>query len=469
MAYGLFVDSNESRTTWTGVLALAVWILIVTTSTCRAAKKYTYRMFLYTHHIHWVIVPLMFIHCWEAPNRWLVLTVLSIAIAYNFFTEMHSGWRATTGGSTTVGDSATYLSLQLGNTDLMEGTYYMLMVPDIAYEWHPFSLACSSATGRAEFIIKNLGSWTKKLHELLEDNHKKDQSVDMPIHVKGPYYTPAYMAVRENRPLLVAGGIGLTPFLSVLHDCIYGHHSNDKEEERYVKLFPGDEQRVNSPGGTCKNSFHYSLRVPRQVMFLWTVRDFKEIDFFLQYLLTMCDLIDPYDNHPPVKIKIFFTPLASKTNMENMTSNLLLNLYAEEMGSKYKCLEVIAGRPNMSKEIEEFKPSAAFGCGPDGLMKVAKQACKENALRWSHEEFKDNTFGDLWQGFCFDCNPSYRGLSRNNLPMITHAHNVITHDGLDVSRDNRMQMNPAWTHNSLPGLHDTAMDSEGGCATREAC
>ena len=29
--------------------------------------------------------------------------------------------------------------------------------------------------------------------------------------------------------------------------------------------------------------------------------------------------------------------------METMTSDLLLNLYAEEMGSKYKCLDVIAG------------------------------------------------------------------------------------------------------------------------------
>ena len=30
-------------------------------------------MFLYTHHIHWAVVPLMFVHCWEAPYRWLVL------------------------------------------------------------------------------------------------------------------------------------------------------------------------------------------------------------------------------------------------------------------------------------------------------------------------------------------------------------------------------------------------------------
>ena len=63
----------------------------------------------------------------------------------------------------------------------------------------------------------------------------------------------------------------------------------------------------------------------------------------MQYLLTMCDLIDPLDDDPPVKIKIFFTPLARGANMETMTSDLLLNLYAEEMGSKYKCLDVIAG------------------------------------------------------------------------------------------------------------------------------
>ena len=83
------------------------------------------------------------------------------------------------------------------------------------------------------------------------------------------------------------------------------------------------------------------------------------------------------------------------------------------------------GRPDISKEIKAFKPSAAFGCGSDGdstliwnsfelvlvnrllallgLMKVAKQACKVNGVTWSHEEFKDTTLGNLWYYFNAHC------------------------------------------------------------------
>ena len=114
-----------------------------------------------------------------------------------------------------------------------------------------------------EFIIKALGSWTTKLHEILRNNHLKSQSIDMPIYVKGPYYTPAYLAIREERPLLIAGGIGLTPMLSVIHDCVYGHLTFMKETKRYGQLFPEDDehaftkQEVSSDD--LKSTFHYSL------------------------------------------------------------------------------------------------------------------------------------------------------------------------------------------------------------------
>ena len=44
-----------------------------------------------------------------------------------------------------------------------------IQIPSISeHEWHPFSLCCSLATHRAEFIVKDLGSWTTQLHSLLD-------------------------------------------------------------------------------------------------------------------------------------------------------------------------------------------------------------------------------------------------------------------------------------------------------------
>ena len=53
-------------------------------------------MFLYMHHIHWAVVPLMFVHCWEASYRWLVLTFLAFAIFYNYTVEWFTSWKAST-------------------------------------------------------------------------------------------------------------------------------------------------------------------------------------------------------------------------------------------------------------------------------------------------------------------------------------------------------------------------------------
>ena len=86
----------------------------------------------------------------------------------------------------------------------------------------------------------------------------------------------------------------------------------------------------------------------------------------LQYLLTLCALLDPDDPDPPVSIKIFFTGAAGG-ELNHMTKNLLYQLYAGELDKKFKnILHVHTERPNIGKEIIEFEPTAAFGCGPEG-------------------------------------------------------------------------------------------------------
>lgn len=76
-------------------------------------------------------------------------------------------------------------------------------------EAHPFTLSSAPGDDRLRFTIKVLGDWTRKVRDELEAGGK--------ALVRGPY---GYfdMAKAGPRQVWIAGGIGLTPFLSALRD-----------------------------------------------------------------------------------------------------------------------------------------------------------------------------------------------------------------------------------------------------------
>lgn len=73
-------------------------------------------------------------------------------------------------------------------------------------EAHPFSIA-SPPDGRAiRFVVKELGDWTRRIESL---------AAGAAAVVEGPYGRFSHRFVRGRSQLWVAGGIGITPFLSM--------------------------------------------------------------------------------------------------------------------------------------------------------------------------------------------------------------------------------------------------------------
>ena len=69
-----------------------------------------------------------------------------------------------------------------------------------------FTIAEPPTSGKLRFFIKDLGDWTQKLHEA-------DNLVGTTVYVEGPYgqFKPLHTGVQN---VWVAGGVGITPFLS---------------------------------------------------------------------------------------------------------------------------------------------------------------------------------------------------------------------------------------------------------------
>ncbi|KAI7734641.1 hypothetical protein M8C21_024532, partial [Ambrosia artemisiifolia] len=97
--------------------------------------------------------------------------------------------------------------------------------------WHPFSVSSSPLNGdhHVSILIKVLGNWTKKLKgHVLAVSEEERTDADALIQpnfrlkasVEGPYgHESPYHLMYENL-VLVAGGIGISPFLAILSDIL---------------------------------------------------------------------------------------------------------------------------------------------------------------------------------------------------------------------------------------------------------
>lgn len=76
-------------------------------------------------------------------------------------------------------------------------------------EWHPFSISSAPTDGTLQLSIKGLGDYTNKLINL---------EPGMQMDLEGAYGRFSYTNYASRDQIWVAGGIGITPFLSMMKD-----------------------------------------------------------------------------------------------------------------------------------------------------------------------------------------------------------------------------------------------------------
>lgn len=76
----------------------------------------------------------------------------------------------------------------------------------VTVEAHPFSIASPAMTDNIRFIVKTVGDWTRHIEEV---------EVGTAAMIEGPYGRFSHRFVRGHSQLWIAGGIGITPMLSM--------------------------------------------------------------------------------------------------------------------------------------------------------------------------------------------------------------------------------------------------------------
>lgn len=258
------------------------------------------------------------------------------------------------------------VEISFAKTESLEydpGQFLMIAIPKIGFsQFHPFSISSSPHHSTVTMHTKALGGWTGRLLELA----KKESKVN--ILLEGPYGKLALdinNMERYKTVVLIAGGIGITPLMSVANDLL--------------KQVQNDGRDMN------------------KIRLIWSIRS-------LDILETMQDssfgndrenvggsIFDANQTVDALQLDIHVTGGGGNIKSSKQVSSIMTN-------------NIKSGRPDIDQIFKETKAAAAqegekavavLVCGPMQLI----DECRDASRRWSDAccggvkfEFHEETF-----------------------------------------------------------------------------
>eukprot|EP00074_Homo_sapiens_P095243 XP_016873331.1 NADPH oxidase 4 isoform X4 [Homo sapiens] len=242
------------------------------------------------------------------------------------------------------------------------GQYITLHCPSVsALENHPFTLTMCPTETKATFGVhlKIVGDWTERFRDLLLPPSSQDseilpfiQSRNYPkLYIDGPFGSPFEESLNYEVSLCVAGGIGVTPFASILNTLL--------DDWKPYKL--------------------------RRLYFIWVCRDIQSFRWFADLL---CMLHNKFwqENRPDyVNIQLY---LSQTDGIQKI------------IGEKYHALNsrLFIGRPRWKLLFDEIakynrgKTVGVFCCGPNSLSKTLHKLSNQNNSYGTRFEYNKESF-----------------------------------------------------------------------------
>ena len=121
------------------------------------------------------------------------------------------------------------------NFNYHAGDVIFVRIPHLSsYEWHPFTMSSAPSDEKGISLhIRNLGDWTDKLCLLCKEGSPHNED---PILIHGPYSTPTFTIFNSEIAVLVATGIGATPFAGVIKEWLYLRKTNSPQVSKLKKI-----------------------------------------------------------------------------------------------------------------------------------------------------------------------------------------------------------------------------------------
>ncbi|GBM06687.1 Dual oxidase 2 [Araneus ventricosus] len=224
-------------------------------------------------------------------------------------------------------------------------------VPLNTNEFHPFTLSSAPHEEHLSLHIRAVGPWTTNLRKIYDPNNLQRHALPK-IYLDGPYGEGHQDWFRYDVSVLVGGGIGVTPFSSILKDVVF------KSSLKH-KIF-------------CKKLY-----------FIWVTRSQKQFEWMIDILRE----VEDNDKNGLVDIHIFITQFYEKFDLRTTMLYICERHFQRVCGrSLFTGLRSIThfGRPDfqaffssLRSEHSDVNKIAVFSCGPPLMTRSVQTSCEE--------------------------------------------------------------------------------------------
>lgn len=240
------------------------------------------------------------------------------------------------------------------------GMYVYLNCPALSkHEWHPFTLSSAPGDPHLSVHIQRAGDWTGAFHDLVLECSRLGRAYPR-VYLDGPVGAPTTEFNRYKTIVLVGGGIGVTPFASIMKSLV--HLWND--------------YRCH----TCHTLRHpESFRV-QKIYFYWVTRAQDSLLWFEETMNDICKM----DVDHILEARMYLTSVKDvRTNAPlKLFQALIHDISGHDFVSGLKSSRVTTfGRPDWDEVFDALSLAHAgedvgvFYCGPSALEKVLEGQC----------------------------------------------------------------------------------------------
>ncbi|KAE9591564.1 hypothetical protein Lal_00039004 [Lupinus albus] len=220
-----------------GVISLLAGLLMWITS-LPGVRTWNFELFFYTHQLYIVFVVFLALHVGDFIFAMAAGGIFIFALdRFLRFCQSRRKVNIVSSRSLPCGTVELVLS-KPQNLRYNALSFIFLQIRELSWlQWHPFSVSSSPLDGKHHLaiLIKVLGKWTEELREKVTGvDAQKDLSIT--ASVEGPYgHEVPYHLMYQNL-ILVAGGIGLSPFLAILSDILHRVRDGKSCQPRNILL-----------------------------------------------------------------------------------------------------------------------------------------------------------------------------------------------------------------------------------------
>ncbi|KAL6127678.1 hypothetical protein ACLB2K_071041 [Fragaria x ananassa] len=197
------------------ICAMAMWV----TSIPRARQK-MFELFFYTHQFYVLYIVFYILHA-GVSFFCTILPGIFLFIIDRYLRFLQSYQRAELVSARILPCETIELNFSKSQgLDYNPTSILFINVPSVSkMQWHPFTVTSNSnmEADKLSVVIKSLGSWSQKLYQQLSSN-----SVDhIRVSVEGPYGPTSLHFLRHKALVMISGGSGITPMISIIREIIF--------------------------------------------------------------------------------------------------------------------------------------------------------------------------------------------------------------------------------------------------------